>query len=132
MLLACAAWLALGCTTDPGDPGDDDDGLPDADGDGLADEFEEQVGTDPAEADTDGDGYVDGDEWSGFSDPLDEADYPYEGDYDHFPFPDDLAGTGTAVGDTVADFALTDYHGQQVRLYSFYGNVIHAVSGADW
>lgn len=39
--------------------------LPDTDGDGLADEVEEQLGTDPDSADTDGDGIMDGLELSG-------------------------------------------------------------------
>lgn len=114
---------------------DDDDGsgqLADTDGDGLADEFEEEIGTDPEAEDSDGDGYLDGDEYSAFTNPTDETDYEYEGGYGHFPYPGDLAGEGYDVGQVMTDFALTDYYGQMVDLYTFYGNVVHAVSAADW
>lgn len=37
--------------------------IKDTDGDGLADEYEEMIGTDPKKADTDGDGLPDGIEW---------------------------------------------------------------------
>ena len=42
----------------------------DTDGDGLSDEAEAELGTDPAVSDTDGDGLDDGRETSGGSDPL--------------------------------------------------------------
>ncbi len=135
------AWVALallvvpGCTETGGGGGgggSDDQALTDTDADGLVDEFEAEIGTDPELDDTDGDGFLDGDEWSAFSDPLEETDYEYAGDYDHFPYPDDLVGTGHQVGDTVSDFALSDFHEQLVGLYTFYGNVIHVVSAADW
>ena len=135
LLVVATAGLALaGCEAGGGGGGDDDDdvGLPDADADGLADEFEDEVGTDPAAEDSDGDGYLDGDEWSAFTDPLNADDYEYEGGYGHWPYPDDLAGTGTAEGAVVGDFTLTDFYGQQVSLYSFYGNVIHVFAAADW
>jgi hypothetical protein len=133
--LAVASLILPGCTeggSSGGPGGSNDEALTDTDGDGLVDDFEAEIGTDPALDDTDGDGFLDGDEWSAFSDPLDETDFEYAGDYDHFPYPDDLAGTGFQVGDTVSDFALSDFHEQLVGLYTFYGNVIHVVSAADW
>jgi NADPH-dependent curcumin reductase CurA len=47
--------------TDPNDPKDDSDGV-DTDGDGLPDDVEKQVGTDPLDRDSDDDGVIDGDE----------------------------------------------------------------------
>lgn len=52
----------------------------DADGDGLADWFEEELGTDPENPDTDGDGHRDGDELVAGSDPLDSSSLPDLGD----------------------------------------------------
>jgi thiol-disulfide isomerase/thioredoxin len=46
--------------------------------------------------------------------------------------PEGLAGTGTAVGDVVGDFVLTDQNGDLVELYQFYGNVIQLVLFAEW
>ena len=48
----------------------------DTDGDGLSDEFEETIGTDPLLPDTDGDGYTDYEEYIAGTDPLDATDYP--------------------------------------------------------
>lgn len=129
------ALLAAGCTsTTVGD--DDVEDLVDTDGDALYDTFEAEIETDPAVDDTDGDGYLDGAEWEMFTDPLDPEDFEYlngngERVWDHYPFPFDLEGTGSAYGDVLADFALPNYWVQQVHLYSFYGNVIQVVSTAD-
>jgi hypothetical protein len=51
----------------------------DTDDDGLSDDEENDLGTDPDSADTDGDGYDDGEEVDGGSDPLDADDYPDSG-----------------------------------------------------
>lgn len=65
-----------------GDEATDPDNCPsstrdvDADGDGLTDAFEGDIGTDPAEADTDGDGFDDGRELLRGTDPRDEDDTP--------------------------------------------------------
>ena len=56
--------------TDPLDPCDDIGG--DCDGDGLDNETELQLGTDPANPDTDGDGLLDGAEITAGTDPLDD------------------------------------------------------------
>jgi YD repeat-containing protein len=50
--------------------------LLDSDGDGLSDEEERQLGTDPFNPDTDGDGYPDGLEVALGSDPLDPRSVP--------------------------------------------------------
>ena len=50
--------------------------LGDEDGDGLENEREANLGTDPFQADTDGDGYMDKYEVEEGSDPLDKEDFP--------------------------------------------------------
>ncbi len=62
----------------------------DADGDGLSDDREAELGTDPALADTDGDGLLDGEEVDEFgTDP-----FTFDSDDDTFPDPLELeAGT---------------------------------------
>jgi hypothetical protein len=57
----------------------------DADGDGLTDDGEAELGTDPQQPDTDGGGASDGDEVAVGTDPLDPAD-------DHDPAGDDGGG----------------------------------------
>jgi len=118
---------------------DDDDTLPpcdDADGDGLHDPFEEEIGTNPGLPDTDGDGYSDGSEWFSYSDPLNVEDHVYldgQGQevWPHAPYPLDLVGTGFEVGDTAGNFSSPDYWNQQVNLYSFYGSVVQVVALTD-
>jgi hypothetical protein len=48
----------------------------DTDGDGLPDSYEDEIGTDPANADSDGDGLKDGDEW------FDHSTNPVQADTD--------------------------------------------------
>ena len=50
--------------------------IPDADGDGLSDDEERVIGTDPNNRDSDGDGYTDGDEVRRGSDPNDPNSVP--------------------------------------------------------
>jgi hypothetical protein len=50
----------------------------DSDGDGLTDEEEIALGTNPFKADTDGDGYNDGEEVNAGTDPLSKTSYPAE------------------------------------------------------
>lgn len=46
--------------------------------------------------------------------------------------PEDLAGTGIATGDTLADFTFVDQNGDDVQLYQFYGQVVQLVLMAQW
>lgn len=104
--------------------------LVDTDGDGLFDVFEEEISTDPTLADTDLDGFSDFDEWAAYCDPTDVEDYEYQGGWDHQPYPLDLEGNGYEWGSTVYNFQLPDRLGQQISLYTFYGNVVEIVSEA--
>ena len=106
-----------GTGTDPTDP------IEDADGDGLSDDFERQIGTDPNQPDTDGDGMHDGWEHKYGFNPLvnnddtnvdtDETnDSTYDADSDGLtnkqeadwgtdPNDDDTDGDGVADGEEV-------------------------------
>ena len=106
--------------------------LPDTDGDGLADPWEDEAGLDPTDSDSDGDGWSDDEEVFGFADPLDETDHPYIGGWPRGPVPDELEGTGNEVGDIAANFHLMDQFGEQVNLWSFYGQVVVIENAAEW
>lgn len=124
----CALFLLslAACEGGPGGP------LPDEDGDGLADSWEEDESLDPESLDTDGDGWEDGEEVYGFADPNDEDDHPYTGGWPRGPIPADLESTGVAVGDIAEDFLLPDQFGDQVKLWSFYGQVVLIENAAPW
>ena len=63
-----------------GDGGEDGGGGGgDTDGDGLSDDEETNLGTDPNSADSDGDTFSDGDEVAQGTDPLNGADFPEDG-----------------------------------------------------
>ena len=92
--------------TDPNDPnskpGEDDQ--KDTDGDGLPDDKEKELGTDPNKADTDDDGIDDGDEVDGSKNPFDKdgnkvADGENGAPTD--PTKPDTDGDGTNDGDEV-------------------------------
>ena len=121
LLAACAGGGGGGVAT-----------LPDADGDGLADGWEEENSIDPESSDTDEDGWEDGEEVFGFADPDDELDHPYIGGWERGPVPGDLESTGQEVGDIADDFRLMDQFGEQVSLWSFYGRVILVENVAEW
>jgi thiol-disulfide isomerase/thioredoxin len=118
----------------------------DTDGDGLSDREETIVTTDPLVADTDGDGYSDGDEIADGSNPLNEWSHTYEGGYNfgtRTGTPDATGPTGqgshngnvwTAYqnGDIPENFVFTDQYGEEVALYSFYGQHIMLAIGAEW
>ena len=80
----------------------------DTDGDGLTDEEEEALGTDPLDPDTDGDGVSDGDEVALGTDPLDpdtDGDGLSDGDEVALgtdPLDPDTDGDGLSDGDEVA------------------------------
>ncbi len=111
-----------------------DPDLIDTDEDGLPDTYETSVGSNPSATDSDGDGYDDGEEVWGHSDPSSETDHPYIGGWERHPWPAELetAETGSAVGDVARNFTLLDQFGEEVQLWSFYGNAILVDSSAVW
>lgn len=114
-------------TTDPGtDPNQD------TDGDGLTDLEEQDLGTDPDDADSDGDGYDDGVEVDGNTDPTDDADMPYLAGWPIDPCRDDIQSTGNDVGDIAEGFELLDQFGETVSLHDFCDQTVVMVSSAMW
>ena len=63
------------CDTNSSPSGPDEREGEDGDQDGLDDQFEGEIGTDPAKPDTDGDGVMDGQEVTDGTDPLDAGSY---------------------------------------------------------
>ena len=104
----------------------------DSDGDGLTDDEEAAMGLDPLQADTDGDGYDDNSEIEAFTDPADATDHPYQGGYPIAACRHDLRPTGDAPGEVTANFALTDQHGDTVRLHDFCDREVLLVTSAMW
>ncbi|MEE2749910.1 MAG: hypothetical protein VX519_00645, partial [Myxococcota bacterium] len=104
----------------------------DTDGDGLTDELEASLGTDPSVADTDGDGESDGDEVAGNTSPLDADDHAYQGGWSIAACRDAVVATGNEVGEIAEDFSLLDQFGDRVRLHSFCDSVVWLVGAAFW
>ena len=104
----------------------------DLDGDGLTDEEEAALGTDPGDPDSDGDGWNDGEEVGGNTDPLDDGDHPYTGGWAIDDCRFDIVSTGTGVGDVAPDFALPDQYGESVHLHDFCGRAVLLTFGAFW
>ncbi len=106
-------------------PVDDDDTTPaDIDGDGLDNDFEEQIGTDPLREDSDGDGHLDGDEYLQYFRPLDATDWPYAGGYPRGPIPDEVAGEGYEQGQITLDWMHHDQFAEVLHMHRFFGNVV--------
>lgn len=97
----------------------------DSDQDGLTDEEEVELGTDPATADTDGDSYRDGDEVYEGTDPTDPDSRIYTGYWPYNPDKDALPDPGfprvLAVGDLVGRHVAVDQFGEAVDLFDFAG-----------
>lgn len=132
--VASAALALLPFAACDGSGGGGGDDLKDEDGDGLANEYEDDIGTSDQEEDSDGDGWSDYDEVYGFADPDDETDHPYTGGWARGLAPSDLGadGTGNEEGTVAEDFALADQFEDTVSLWSFYGQVILIENAAVW
>ena len=104
----------------------------DQDQDGLLENEEEELGTDPDNPDSDGDGHFDGDEVFGGTDPVDADDHPYLGGWDITRCNVDPQPTGDGVGQITADFLLPDQYGEEVSLYDFCQKTILLVTGTFW
>lgn len=124
----------------------------DPDDDGLTNDEEAALGTDPENADSDGDGVPDGDEIDDGTNPTYGYSHIYTGGYNvgycESPFEDSATGpTGLTTldydgtiyewpsyqdGDVIENFTLLDQWGEQVDMYSFCGKHIVFAVGAGW
>lgn len=107
-------------------------GAADADGDGLNVDQETALGTDPGNPDSDGDGWNDGAESDSYTNPLDDADHPYEGGWPIDACRNDIEGSGYGAGDVVQAFEMTDQFGEKVKVHDFCDQVVYIVFAAFW
>ena len=121
--------LAVGCgkardgdaTTDATLGGDDAcDASADADGDGLDDCAESELGLDPSSADSDGDGLTDLEELDCGTSGLDANDTCYACGWGRND-PGNIQPTGAGIGDVMENVGLTDQCGEVVNMYDFAG-----------
>jgi thiol-disulfide isomerase/thioredoxin len=148
LALACVSgdtgWGAGGRSTPPSgevtggsdDPGSDSDEpeVLDADGDGLSDDEEAGLGTDPNSEDSDEDGHADGDEISAGSDPLvcwsvPEGSWP---DCRAKAEADGLQGEGWRKGKVMPNWTATDQYGNPIEAWQLYGMVVVLDISAGW
>lgn len=137
------AFLLIACVPEV------DEATLDDDRDGLTNEEEAELGTDPSDADSDADGWLDNDEVSGGTNPLYPYSHPFEqGDYLVGTCPvepdTEVAGaTGTGSyggsswtayqeGDVLANFVTWDSYEQEVTPYAFCGNYTLITESAVW
>jgi len=105
----------------------------DSDGDGLLDEEEAELGTDPQSDDTDLDGWLDGEELERNTDPTDGSDKPYEGGWPIGDCRNDVAADASlSQGGIAPNFELTDSYGDTVALHDFCHMAVLVVTGAEW
>ena len=124
------------------DAGTGDDGPTepiDTDGDGLTDEEEAVLGTDPTLVDTDNDNYWDSWEVNEGTDPLDPESRIYIGYWPYNPNKDELeqgtwAGANTNVGTPLPRAEFLDQNNQLVDLYDLGANNKYQVldTSAQW
>lgn len=133
LLLLPVALLALTACDADGDGlsnarenqlGTDKD-LADSDGDGLLDGEELDYDCDPLAWSTDGDPYGDGDELHAGTDPLDDTDVIYEGGWPYNADKDQMSDPGLEgrliEGEPLGHFVTVDQYGQEVDIYDFAG-----------
>jgi thiol-disulfide isomerase/thioredoxin len=125
------AWLLAAAACKGGGEGVVGEG-PDTDGDGLSDEFEAGIGSNPEAPDTDRDGWDDRAEVDGNTDPLNGYEHPYTGGWPIGACVDGVGATGNAIGGVAEDFALMDQHLDGVRLHAFCDRVVVMAASAPW
>ena len=104
----------------------------DSDRDGLLDDEEADLGTDPDVYDSDGDAWGDGDEFENNTDPGDPDDHPYTGGWAIDSCRDSVLATGNSVGMITDNFDLGDQFGDGVKLHDFCGKVVLLEASAFW
>ena len=103
----------------------------DADGDGIDDCAEQELGTDSTLADSDGDGLSDKEEIDCVSNPLDATEQCYACGWEHND-PGDIESTGSENGDVMANLQLEDQCGEVVDTWDFYGEYHVLYMTAAW
>ncbi len=134
--------VAVGCEpaelTFPGaDLGDLGDGsgnaVVDSDGDGLTDDEEYELGTDPDSSDTDLDGWEDYEEFVRNTDPTNGMDKPYTGGWPIGDCRNDIqADSSLSEGGIAPNFEAPDMYGDTIRLHDFCHMAVLVVTGAEW
>jgi hypothetical protein len=122
---------AVDVSDPPADPKADDDG------DGLTNEEEAQIGTNPQAVDTDGDTYSDFDEVFEGKDPLDPNSRIYIGYWPYNPNKDAIVDPGwdsePADGTVIPQYKAKDQYGDWVDLYDFAaGGIPIVLDVATW
>lgn len=120
------AGLALACTGEA-----EDSVAADADGDGLTDAEEAELGTDPDNADSDGDGFDDLSEYEAGTDGNLCWDVP-EGWANCRTLSEGVTGEGYAMNQIVPDFPLNDQYGNELGSWDFYGMITVLDISAGW
>ncbi|PRP90694.1 hypothetical protein ENSA5_62400 [Enhygromyxa salina] len=129
---------STGETGDSADTGETGEAAPlDTDADGLTDDEEAELGTDPAKKDTDGDNYWDLWEINEGTDPLDYDSRIYTGFWPYNPDKNELEQgswetTNTQVGTAFPRDSFLDHHGDMVDLYDFTNFTINETNQAAY
>jgi len=119
-----------GAETETGEPLDSDE-------DGLSDEEEAVLGTDPFKKDTDGDNYWDPWEIDEGTDPLDYDSRIYTGSWPYRPNKDDLdpgdwSATSQQKGSRFPRHEFVDHHGDMVDIYDFTNFTVNGSGDPAW
>ena len=122
LILATSLMSCGPADLDFGDEGDQP--FIDTDGDGLSDDEELELGTDPSKEDTDGDGYSDMVEDNSYTNPTDASDHPYAGGWPIDACRNDIVGSGVGEGDTIDNLTVTDQFGEELKLHDFCNHVV--------
>ncbi len=148
LLSACKEAVDEGTLDDDGDglTNDEEAALgsnpasADSDADGLLDGEEQAAGTDPNKADTDGDTYLDLDEMNESTDPLDPESRIYTGYWPYYAGKEELLQNGLdgetfKLNKQFARIQAVDQFGETVDLYDFYnldGRPLMFDVSAEW
>jgi thiol-disulfide isomerase/thioredoxin len=129
---ALFALTSLTACFGEGDPEEPEENVvADADGDGLSDEEEAELGTDPNKADSDGDGFDDPTEIDAGTDANVCWSVP-EGWPQCQSLADGVSAEGWKMDQIVPSFPMTDQFGDEIESWDFYGMVTILDISAGW